>query len=102
MPRTPPNSPNEIYEALKKLWFLDNTGKLLSWTFGKKQLMQNKMSKNYIYFYLLKNRNDVFNRYKVNTCKSTENENSIDTTLDNILRSFKLINEINTRCTSIK
>jgi len=83
MPRIPTNSPNEIYEALKELWFLDNIGKFLPWIddIWQKTInaMQNKISKDYIYLYLSKNRNDVFNRiYGVNTCKSIKNESSID------------------------
>lgn len=45
--------------------------------------MQNKMSIDYIYLYLSKNRNDVFNRiHGVKTCDSSKNESNIDTTLE--------------------
>lgn len=87
MPRPPANSPNKIYDALKELWFIDNKGKLLAWDddVWKKAVdaMKGKMSKDYIYFYLSKNRNNVFNRvHGIETLESTKDE-SLDTTADN-------------------
>lgn len=99
MPRQPANSPNEIYDALKRLCFIDNKGKLLAWDddVWKKAVdaMRGKMSKDYIYLYLSKNRNNIFNRiHGIETLESTKDE-SLDTTADNSRDSNWSMGEIN-------
>jgi len=42
MPQTPANSPNEIYEALTELWFLDNTDNIFAIFFCLRYYKQKK------------------------------------------------------------
>lgn len=86
MLRVSANSPDEVYEALKGLWFLNNKGNLLP--FGDDvwqkavDAMQSKMSKSYIYLYLSKNRNDIFNRIHGVQTLECINGSTFDTTAD--------------------
>ena len=87
MPRTPANSPHVIYETLKGLCFIDDQGSLLPWgndVWRKAtDAMQGKISKDYIYLYLSRNSNDVFNRiHGIRTLETTKNQSNLDTTAD--------------------
>lgn len=66
MPRKPLRSSDEIYEALKFFFFIDDDGLLLPWTNkvwdDAVDTMQGTMSKEYIYLYLSQDRGGVFNR----------------------------------------
>lgn len=80
MPRLPACQPDEIYKALKEICFVDSEGKLLLWSHNVWQqasdALHNKMSKDYIYLYLSKNRNDVFRRIHGAEALNSSNANA--------------------------
>lgn len=91
MPKKPAVPPNEMYEALKEMRFLDNEGKLLPlgnnvWQEASDALHR-KMSKDYVYLHLSQNRQDVFRRIHgaeaLDSSNATLNgTNDVDTTMN--------------------
>lgn len=68
--------------------FIDDEGILLRWSNDIWQravdALNGKMSKDYLYLYLSKNKNNVFKRiHGIDTSELTKNDSNVDDTLDN-------------------